>query len=70
METLSAMQVTADMEGLDAESKMLLHSREVLAVILQSTVEEYWDYSLKEIMDFIEADSITDAKEVSAGRTG
>ena len=62
METLSAMQVTADMEGLDAESKMLLHSREVL--------EEYWDYSLKEIMDFIEADSITDAKEVSAGRTG
>jgi hypothetical protein len=69
METLSAMQVTADMEGLDAESKMLLHSREVLAVILQSTVEEYRDYSLKEIMDFIEADSITDAKEVSAGRT-
>lgn len=69
MEALSAMQVTADMEGLDAESKTLLQSREVLAVILRSTIEEYRDYSLKEIMDFIETDSITDMKEVSAGRT-
>lgn len=33
METLSAMQITADMEGLDAQSKSVLHSREVLAVI-------------------------------------
>lgn len=38
-------------------------------MILKETVEEYKDYSRKEIMDFIEADSITDAKEVSAGRT-
>lgn len=40
METLSAMQITADMEGLDAQSKSVLHSREVLAVILQGTVSE------------------------------
>lgn len=69
MEALSSMQITADMEGLDAESKALLHSREVLAVILQGTVEEYKGYSRKEIMEFIEADSICGTKEVSAGRT-
>lgn len=69
LEVLSAMQVTADTEGLDAESKTLLHSREVLAVILQGAVEEYEGYSRKEIMDFIEGDSITDTKEVSTGRT-
>ena len=27
MEALSAMQITADTEGLDAESKTLLHSK-------------------------------------------
>ena len=69
LEALNAMQLTAGMEGLDAESKTLLHSKEVLAVILQGTVEEYEGYSRKEIMEFIEADSITGAKEVSAGRT-
>ena len=69
MEALSAMQVTAATEGLDAESKTLLHSKEVLAVILQGTIEEYQGYTLKEIMDFIEADTITDTKEVSPGRT-
>lgn len=69
LNTLSAMQVTADMEGLDAESKMLLHSKEVLAVILQGAVEEYRGYSREEIMEFIEPDSITDTKEVSTGRT-
>lgn len=69
MEALSAMQITADMEGLDAESKTLLHSKEVLAVILQGTIEEYKGYSLKEIMEFIEAASIMDVKEVSPGRT-
>lgn len=69
LNTLSAMQVTADMEGLDAESKLLLHSKEVLAVILQGAVEEYRGYSRDEIMEFIEADSITDTKEVSTGRT-
>lgn len=34
MEALSAMQLTEDMAGLDAQSKALLHSKEVLAVIL------------------------------------
>lgn len=69
METLSAMQVTADMEGLDAECKTVLRSKEVLAVILQGAVGEYEGYSRKEIMDFIEADSITGTKEVTVGRT-
>ena len=69
METLSAMQITADMEGLDAQSKSVLHSREVLAVILQGTVSEYKGYGRKEIMDFIEVDSISEMKEVSPGRT-
>lgn len=43
MDALSAMQVTTDMEGLDAQSKLILHNKEVLAVILQGTVEEYKD---------------------------
>lgn len=47
----------------------ILHSKEILAVILQETVEEYRGYSVREVMDFIEADSITEFKEVSAGRT-
>ena len=63
------MQVTADMEGLDAQSKLILHSKEVLAIILKETVAEYKDYSKEEIMEFIEADSITGSKEVSPGRT-
>ncbi len=67
--TLSAMQLTAAMEGLDAECKTLLHSKEVLAVILQGTVEEYEGFTLKEIMGFIEADTMTDVREVSTGRT-
>ena len=69
MEVLSAMQVTADTEGLDTECKVLLHSKEVLAVILRDTVEEYKGYSWREVMGFIEADTIEEAKEVSAGRT-
>lgn len=68
MEALSAMQLTAEMEGLDAQSKILLRSKEVLAIILQGVVSEYQGYSRREIMDFIEADSIEDTKEVSSGR--
>lgn len=34
METLSALQATADTRGLDAQSKAVLYSPEVLAVIL------------------------------------
>lgn len=69
MEALNAMQLTADMEGLDAQSKALLRSKEVLAVILQGTVSEYQGYSRQEIMGFIEEDSMADGKEVSPGRT-
>ncbi|MDE6388015.1 MAG: Rpn family recombination-promoting nuclease/putative transposase [Lachnospiraceae bacterium] len=69
MESLSALQITADTAGLNAECRAVLHSREVLAVILQETVEEYKGYSVGEIMDFIETDSITESREVSAGRT-
>lgn len=43
--------------------------REVLAVILKETVEEYQGYSEAEIMEFIETDSITEDTEVSSGRT-
>ena len=69
MEALNALQITADTEGMDAESKTILHSKEVLAIILQETVEEYKGYGVREIMDFIEADSIRESREVSAGRT-
>ena len=69
METLSAMQLTAEMEGRDVHSKTLLHSKEILAIILQGVVAEYQGYSRQDIVDFIEADSIVGGKEVSPGRT-
>ena len=69
MGTLSAMQLTADTSGLDAECKALLHRKEVVSIILKGTVEEYEGYSMEEIMGFIEDDSMEEAKEVSAGRT-
>lgn len=69
MEVLSAMQLTADTEGFDTECKALLMNKEVLAVILKEAVEEYREYTLEEIMDFIEFRSMEDTKEVSEGRT-
>lgn len=69
METLSSMQLTKDMAGMDAESKELLRNKAVLAVILKGVVAEYRGYSREEIMEFIEPDSVTDEKEVSPGRT-
>lgn len=69
METLSSMQLTADMNGLDAECRQLLRSREILAVILRDTVSEYRDYSREEVIGFIEPDSIESDREVSMGRT-
>lgn len=69
MEVLSSMQVTADTAGLDQASKEIYKNKEVLAVILKGVVREFESYSYGEIMDFIEADSITDAVEVSPGRT-
>lgn len=69
MEVLSSLQTTADTAGLDLASKELYKNKEVLAVILKGVVREYEPYSYEEIMGFIEADSITDAVEVSPGRT-
>ena len=63
------MQVTADTEGLDKQSKTLLQYVEVLAVILRDTVTEYKGYSRKEVQEFIEAESIISTMEVSPGRT-
>ncbi len=69
MEALSTLQITADMEGLDAQCKTILRAREVLAVILGETVEEYRGHSRSEIMDFIEERSMNGNTEISAGRT-
>ena len=44
-------------------------SREILAVILKETIDEYKDYSREEIIGFIEPDSIESDREVSPGRT-
>jgi hypothetical protein len=63
------MQITADTEGLDEQSKTLLQYVEVLAVILRDTVTEYKGYSRKEVQEFIEAESIISTMEVSPGRT-
>lgn len=69
MEALSTLQITADMEGLDAQCKTILRAKEVLAVILRETVEEYRGYRRSEIMDFIQERSMNSETEVSAGRT-
>ena len=68
LETISTLQITADTAGLDAASKKVLAHKEVLAIILKDSVEEYADYSVEAVMEFIEQDSIT-RKEVSPGRT-
>ena len=65
----SSFQLTEQMEALDKQSKNLLQYKEVLAVILKHTLEEYADYSVAEVMDFIDADSITGSMEVSRDRT-
>ena len=65
----SAFQMTEEMNANDKPSKKILQYREVLAIILKGTVEEYQEYSEAEIMEFIEADSITEKTEVSGGRT-
>ncbi len=65
----SAFQLTEEMSALDKQSRKVMQYREVLAIILKETVEEYEGYSEAEIMEFIEADSITEEMEVSGGRT-
>ncbi len=70
MDVLSSLQITADTAGLDQASKEIYKNKEVLAVILKGVVREFEPYSYEEIMDFIEADSITDGEEVTlAGLT-
>ena len=69
MDTLSAMQITEDTRGLDAECKTILYKKEVLAVILQGVITEYKGYSRQEVLEFIEDDLITRTMEVSPGRT-
>lgn len=68
LDVLSALEITSAAAGLDAASKQLLRHKEILAIIAQGTIEEYQAYSLREIMDFIEADSIK-SPEVSRSRT-
>ena len=65
MDVLSSLQITADTAGLDQASKEIYKNKEVLAVILKGVVREFEPYSYEEIMDFIEADSITDGDEVT-----
>ncbi len=69
IEALSAMQITADIDGKDVPSKTILRHKEVLAVILKGAVSEYKGYSLKEVQKFIVPDSIINTMEVSPGRT-
>lgn len=68
LDVISALEITAKAAGLDAAGKQLLKHKEILAVIAQGTIEEYQGYSLMEIMDFIEADSV-ESPEVSRSRT-
>lgn len=65
----SAFQLTEEIDAFDKQSKKLFRYKEVLAVILQGTVDEYKGYSKDEIMGFIEENSITEETEVSGGRT-
>ena len=69
MAVLHTLQATEGMEGLDQASKELYKHKEVLAIILKGVVREYKAYSYLEIMDFIEADSITDSEFVSPGHS-
>lgn len=69
LDVLSSLQISADLEGMDAASKDILKNKEVLAVILKGVVSEYETYTPQEIMEFIEAESITSEDEVTAGRT-
>lgn len=65
----SSFQLTEKMNALDKQSKSLLQHKEVIAVILKYTVEEYFDSTVSEVMDFIIGESISEEREVSRGRT-
>ena len=68
MEVLNSLQLTEGLEGLDYASKELYKNKEVLAIILKGATREFEGYSYKEIMGYIEADSITTEENVSPGR--
>ena len=67
LEVLHSFQVTEEMESVDRACKELYKNKEVLAIILKGVAREFENYSYREIMDFIEADSITDLENVSPG---
>lgn len=69
MEVLNSLQITEGLEGLDHASKELYKNKEVLAIILKGVAREFEEYNYKEIMGFIEGDSITTEEDVSPGRT-
>lgn len=69
LEALNSLQLSSDLEGMDAVSKDILKNKEVLAVLLKGVVKEYQEYSTTEIMEFIETDSIVSDADVSTGRT-
>jgi hypothetical protein len=69
IETLNSFQLTENMENLDAASKNVLHSTEVLSIILSEVVDEYHGYSRKDVKGFIDNGSRSEDMEVSPGRT-
>lgn len=69
LETLNTLQLSKNLEGMDTVSKDILKNKEVLAVILKGVVSEYEEFTTQEIMEFIEADTITSEDEVTTGRT-
>lgn len=69
LDVLNSLQISKDVEGMDIASKEIFMNKEVLAVLLKGVVREYKDYTLEEIMDFIEKDSITSEDDVTTGRT-
>jgi hypothetical protein len=69
IDVLNSLQIMEDVEGMDTASTEFLKNKEVLAIILKGAAEEYAYYSLAEIMDFIETDSIAADVDVTTGRT-
>lgn len=68
LHAMSSMEITAATAGMDIASDSILRNREVLAIVLQSVVEEFANCSQEEIMQCIDPDSIQ-RTEASAGRT-
>lgn len=68
VDLLGSVQLLQDREGMDDVSKALLKNKEVLAVILKFTADEFRSYSYGEIMGYIEGASIA-SPDVSPGRT-